>query len=62
MKKHVTTLAITISAESNEHRDFLAAQVAKAINTDKPYVQIAGLITAHVVRAQVKRSRPVKRR
>jgi hypothetical protein len=61
MKRHVTTLAITVRAESIEHRDFLARTIAEEINGEKFRATFAGRVTAQVIRAEVKRSRPVRR-
>ena len=61
MKQYVTTLAITIRADSVEDRDFLAATVAEEISPKRFFVQVGEKITARVERAQVKRSRPVRR-
>ena len=61
MKRHITTLAIEISAESSDHRDFLAKTIAQDLADMRRIVTVSGHVTARVTRVQVKRSRPVRR-
>jgi len=61
MKRHIATLAIEVSAETTEARDFLVATIADDLNATLPCVTYRGMKTANVRRARVSRVRPVRR-